>query len=599
MTPIRTQGYSLRPFQQRAVDAWVTGVPGRPCTGTIAVVTGGGKTLIALSCIERASEQEPDLRIAIVVPTIALAEQWVDVVQSYTNLDPSDVGLIGASGDGDLARNRVVVAVLNSAAKVLPSMAADHQPMMLVVDECHRAGAPTFSRVLATQAGYRLGLSATPDREELDEDGEPLTYDEQAVGESLGAVVFNYSLRDAREAGWLPDYTIHHHGISLLDPERTRYEAVSRRVDDAADELRGLGGDTGRGRQLALRRDDVGEAARAYVAATAERKDLLYRASERPRIVAEILKQAFLDEQNASRAILFHERIDEAMELYELLREQLPDVPIALESSRMRQADRRAALADFSSGAVSVLVSVKSLIEGIDVPEADIGVSVASTSSVRQRIQSLGRVLRRSDDPDKQAAMHLLYVADSVDDVIYGKADWSDLTGHGVNEYWLWEPGSLEPERQQGPPRTPLPTEEQIHERAAELIDGYPSPWPGEVTGQEYSAATNGTVHNAFDRLIANPQGVSEMIAGLRGRPGGRFRVTPQYHYVLVWERGSDGPQAYVVGRLEEPFEVVADHPTQSGQLESAVEPHRPGSVFRGSVDKGRGTSGSASVQGV
>ena len=86
---------------------------------------------------------------------------------------------------------------------------------MLVVDECHRAGAATFSKVLATSARYRLGLSATPARDEVDEAGLPLTFDRQVVGRKIGAVVFRFGLREAREIGWLPEYTVHHHGVRL------------------------------------------------------------------------------------------------------------------------------------------------------------------------------------------------------------------------------------------------------------------------------------------------------------------------------------------------------------------------------------------------
>ena len=60
---------------------------------------------------------------------------------------------------GDLPTYRVLVCVLNTAAKRLPEMAAAAQPLMLVVDEAHRAGARTFSKVLATPAQFRLGLS--------------------------------------------------------------------------------------------------------------------------------------------------------------------------------------------------------------------------------------------------------------------------------------------------------------------------------------------------------------------------------------------------------------------------------------------------------
>ena len=245
MTSIQTRNFDLVPWQQSAVEAWENGVDGQPYRGTLEIVTGGGKTLIALACAARASQADPDLKLAIVVPTEALARQWRRAIANYTSLASHDIGLLGAGGKDTLADHRVVVTVLNTAAKRSRRWRALlSAPLMLVVDECHRAGAPSFSTVLSSPAKYRLGLSATPDREELDDEGEPLTFDEQIVGRRLGGVVHRFTLKDAREAGWLPEYSLHHHGVSLRDEERLKYEALSRRVDDAADELRAHGVDT-------------------------------------------------------------------------------------------------------------------------------------------------------------------------------------------------------------------------------------------------------------------------------------------------------------------------------------------------------------------
>ena len=107
---------------------------------------------------------------------------------------------------------------------------------------------------------------------------------------------------------------------------------------------------------------------------------------------------------------------------------------------------------------------MKSLIEGIDVPAADTGISVASTSSVRQRVQALGRVLRRSVTEAgvaKVATMHLIYVRDTVDELIYGKADWTDLTGGTRTATGSGRSARWSRRRVPDPPRTPKPTEEQ------------------------------------------------------------------------------------------------------------------------------------------
>ncbi|WP_431942319.1 DEAD/DEAH box helicase [Micromonospora marina] len=584
---IRTRGFELAAWQADAVAAWVGDVGGR-YRGTLEIVTGGGKTLIALACAARAAERDPHLRLVVVVPTEALARQWRAMLERFTSLEQSEIGLLGAGHSAELSGCRALVAVLNTAAKQLPAAARTAQPLMLVIDECHRAGAPTFSQVLQTEAAYRLGLSATPDREELDDAGQPLRYDEQLVGQRLGPVVYRYTLRNARFDGWLPDYEIHHHGIQLTDGERHEYDKFSRQVDDLADELRSLGFEPGRVQQLQRRGGEVASVARRYIAVTSRRKDLLYRAAERSRVAHRIIEDS-LAAGETRRVLLFHERVDEAKQLYERLQRSLRGSSIALEHSRLGTRTRTAALDAFRDGRAQILVSVKSLVEGIDVPEADLGVSVAATSSVRQRIQALGRVLRRRFDgpaETKHAEMHVIYVAGTVDEQIYAKEDWADLTGDGSNHYWRWprEPDQAK-ERMPGPPATPRPTEQQEWERLGRRAPGKPVEWQGMFSGQEYSVDTLGTVTSASGSLIRNPQHVASLVELVRGRPGGRFRITPTHRLVLVWGDGPTGALPYVAGQLADEFEA---EPRDAPPTEAVADPSKvaPGTPLHGHLDK-------------
>ena len=154
---------------------------------------------------------------------------------------------------------------------------------------------PLFRNALKIAADYRLGLSATPEREELDESGEALKYDEQIVAKRLGTVVYAFDLGDARRAGWLPEYAIVHHGIELEPKERAEYETRSRRVDEAADRLRTFGSDPGRARLFQARKGEAGDAARSYLAAVSSRKDVVYRANERTRIACKLAVEALAD----------------------------------------------------------------------------------------------------------------------------------------------------------------------------------------------------------------------------------------------------------------------------------------------------------------
>jgi superfamily II DNA or RNA helicase len=583
----KTRDFALVDWQERAVEAWEAGDRGRPYHGTLEIFTGGGKTLIALECAQRASMEADGIRLAIVVPTEALAHQWIDAALTYTDIPRAQIGLLGAGGVARLGDHTVLVCVLNTAARRLPEMARNvGDDLMLIVDECHRAGAPTFSKVLETSARFRLGLSATPDREELDENGDVLEFDEQLVGRAIGDVVYRFGLREARNAGWLPDFEVHHHGVQLHASERNEYDRLSRQVDDLIDRLADHGADASRARSLVGRADELGSTAKAYVAATAKRKDMLYRAAERERVTVAVVHDV-LRRRPEARVLLFHERVDEAARLRNRLIHS--DVlRVGLEHSRLAPRERRAALDGFRSGELQVLVSVKSLVEGIDVPSADVGVSVASSSSVRQRVQSLGRVLRRSfDGAKKTAEMHVLYVSDSVDELIYAKEDWSDLIGESANHYWWWtiDPDD-KPERRDGPPHSPRPTEEQEWERLGRVAPAAPTPWLGSVPDREYSVDTRGTVRTRSGVVVANPQGVAALVELVRGRLGGRFYVTPAHRLVVTREAGPEG-QWIVVGRLGQPLTTLS--PADAGAENVDSSQLRVGDPYPGGRDAANG----------
>jgi len=581
MSVFGTRGFQLHDWQREAVDAWANGAD--PQRGTLEIFTGGGKSLIALACAERAAKDNPDFRLLIIVPTKALAEQWAVVVKRFTSVPAGQVAMLKrkdaqASFDGHV----VSIGIINTVAALAKKKELVLQPgQMIVVDECHRAGAPTFRAALDLAAGPALGLSATPEREELGDDGEPLQYDEQIVARKLGPVVFSFGLDKARERGLLPEYEIHHHGIALDADEKRAYEEQSRKVTDLSDRLKTLGGDPGRARGLAGKGGDVGSCASAYLAATAERKDLLYRARERNRIALLVARGSMADER--ARILIFHERIEAVESLAADLRADFAE-RVSLEHSRLKSKERTGALDRFRTGDAQILVSAKSLVEGIDVPAATVGISVASTASVRQRIQALGRVLRKGDE-GKRAAMHVIYVADTVDESIYEKEDWSDLTGESQNRYWRWALDSGEPVMQDGPPRRPKPTEDQIAGRYAAMPPRFPCEWPGAIHGQEYSVDTKGVVTNASRTVMANPQSVAQMVEGVRGSKGGRFRVTPKHRFVLVLKKTESGFVWMVGGVLRHAFEALE----MPAMIPRDQREDSPGETYRGPRDRTHG----------
>jgi hypothetical protein len=206
------------------------------------------------------------------------------------------------------------------------------------------------------------------------------------------------------------------------------------------------------------------------------------------------------------------------------------------------------------------------LIEGFNVPAVDVGIIVASSSSVRQRIQSLGRVLRRHrvrDSEEKTSCIHVLYAADSAEEHIYGKVDWDAMTGLDRNRYFLWK-GEGEPLLQPSPPRTPLIAESQID--AATLSTG--AIYPGQYEGIELSCDSRGNVRNLAGSFAADTGELAGAILAVKGS-GGKFRVTPKKLFVLVRIPGEDDWQTVYVARLREPLRFAEQSEEQADPEEA------------------------------
>ena len=562
-----TNGIDLSQWQQEARSAWFA----NRCTGTLKVVTGAGKTIVAFSLAETVQNDDPDMYLAVVVPTVALMNQWRNDMLSLSNLPPTAIGRIGDGHSDRFGPDcRVIIAVLASARRYLPDMveqtgAGSH--LFLVVDECHRAGSPANLRIFDTPRRYTLGLSATPEREnDDDDDGEGgvyrTDYNSTKLGRELGAIIYELPFAKAIDLGVLPEFTIHHVGLALNEEEGTKYNAYTRAIQDCRNKLASVMPEALNmvgGRLLAYvsRRGDseLAKIAHALMQAMTQRKQLLYRAENRVEATRRLVSESLADRPDA-RIILFHESIEEAVNLYEIL--DAEGLPVTLEHSQLPAAQRAKSLDRFRSGVAQVLVSVKSLVEGFNVPETDLGIIVASNASPRQRIQSIGRVLRKSrDGREKQSKVAILYMAGTTDERIYTKMDWDELMGEGRNLYFAWDLLMDSPVKLDKAPRSPEGDE------AAGAVDvsglTFGEVYPGKYQGRNFSSDTKGRVKRPDGAFALNPQGVPEIIQQLKGNVG-RFRVVPGSGAILAVRKEEDGSWTTLYGGvLSEPFHFPGD----------------------------------------
>ena len=380
---------SLRHWQRSALSAWL----GNGSRGIVAAATGTGKTTLALAAI--AEFWESTARVAIVVPTIALQRQWIKALADGFGLARTQVGTMGGDATDLREGHGFIVGVINSARTGLPALTegwrSEGRRVMLVIDECHWAAADANSEVLQSSFDATLGLSATPERTD---DG----FDEILIPQ-LGDVVFRYSLREALDDELLApltcwnllfDLTAREH--ANLAPIQARIEAMEKSLlEDHPDVANALG----LARIDAMLRRSEGVRGAASLRDLYGQRSALLEASDGRRSALEQL--AHFPALRTKPSLVFHERIEEARNTAQLF--ERAGLRTALELSTDSPSRRAEALRDLRSGAAQVLIAVKTLDEGIDLPDAKIAIIAAGSTSTRQRLQRIGRVVRPTGEP--------------------------------------------------------------------------------------------------------------------------------------------------------------------------------------------------------
>ncbi|MGI5865848.1 MAG: DEAD/DEAH box helicase [Myxococcales bacterium] len=148
-----TRELPLRDYQEAAVDKLA-----KVTQGTVVIPCGGGKTRVGMGAVARL--RTPTL---VLVHTLDLAEQWLGELKGKLGLD---AGLVG---DGQERQAPVTVAVIQALVRWEPAKLDAFLAGfgLLILDEAHHVAASTFRSVVdRCPARYRLGLTATPERED-------------------------------------------------------------------------------------------------------------------------------------------------------------------------------------------------------------------------------------------------------------------------------------------------------------------------------------------------------------------------------------------------------------------------------------------------
>ncbi len=407
LLPTMLAKLSLRPWQQSALAAWQEA--GRQ--GIVEAVTGAGKTRLAIAAAAE-TLLDPASRVLVLVPTLALASQWESAFRSAASTLPLIAGakIHMRNGNDNPATGdaRIQIATMQFAYTRL--MLKRPGPSLLIGDEVHRLGAPAWSASLDDAFQRRLGLTATLERDDEGVESILLPY--------FKRVVFQLDLPAALKQQIVSEFRVVFVAVSFTACEQAAFDAATSLLRSTRSTLRASGivamepfGVFMRDVQLHSNNpaSKLCKSARAFLTAFAERRELVASAENKFRRVSELAPVL----QSEGRALMFCETVQSMQRASEVLARAGVtadcldgSTPLDVRNSRL---DR------LRKGTVQVLLAPKILDEGIDVPDAGTGVIVAASSSRRQMIQRLGRVIRLK--PDRHdATIFVLFVEGTQED---------------------------------------------------------------------------------------------------------------------------------------------------------------------------------------
>ncbi|MFX1255685.1 MAG: DEAD/DEAH box helicase [Promethearchaeota archaeon] len=363
--------YTLRAYQRQAIKNWKT----NSFFGTCQLPTGAGKTIIGLSAIQETQE-----RTLILVPNLALVDQWQTQISNRLGIPIKKIGIF--NGQKKEFRNHFVVV---STYQLLSQYLQDFEDYqngepgeekkiqrkkdlvedtigfftdsfgLIITDEAHHIQAETFRKIgMNLKIPKRLSLSATIEKS---------NHSSLVIG-IMGPIVFDVTYGSLSKEGFIAPIYFHRFLVPFTEKEIEFYKSKK---------------DTSRIEGKLTR-----EARNKYLA------------------LLKIVQSPF-----TGQTLIYTTRINHANRIHKFLKENEIESTLLTEETASTDIKLTKILDDFKQGQIRILILVKMLNEGFDAP-ADTVIVVSGTRNRREQIQRFGRATRPA--PNKIAKLFELVV---------------------------------------------------------------------------------------------------------------------------------------------------------------------------------------------
>ena len=376
----------LHGYQMAAIEAWrLAG-----CRGVFEMATGTGKTITSLAAATSVYQERHRIVLIILVPYLHLLEQWERNCRQF-GFEPIlcsslhgrwQIEVKSAIQDFNIGvkNNICILSVHKTAATERFAMALSRLPKddsLLLGDEAHGLGALHLRKALLENVGMRLGLSATP-RRWFDNEGT------DTIFSYFGPTCFEYTL-DQAIGKFLTPYEYFPQLVSLTSAETELYEEITQKIVSITTAAKRNPELRERLSKLLLQRARIISSAQQKLPALLI---LLRDMLEKHRLRGEELNGILIYCAPGGHKEVLREVAALGLRCHEFVH-------------NVSLADREKLLCQFDVGDIQVLVAIKCLDEGVDVPSTKTAFILASSTNPREFVQRRGRILRKAKGKDR------------------------------------------------------------------------------------------------------------------------------------------------------------------------------------------------------
>lgn len=368
--------------------------------GILEMATGTGKTITSLLIANEYKNINKGIFLIILVPFTHLVDQWEEncellgfrnLLKCYGLKDSWKYKLQGKVRDFNIgiSEMEVVISTYKTASSIeFNEIIGEIRSRSFIIgDECHYFGIKGLRNHNFNGIDARLGLSATPDRW-WDNNGTTF------LREFFGDTIYEYSMEEAISNSILTEYKYSPIIIDLIKEESKRYEYFTKIL---INKINSKNAD----------KEEIEEINR-------KRSMILSKAKNKKDTLFEIFKNKNINEVSHTLVYCAPGEINE-------ITLQLSYIGYRVHrfDSNVPLKERGKVLKYFSMGEIKILVAIKCLDEGVDVPSTREAYFLASTSNPREFIQRRGRVLRRAKGKNLAQIYDFIVIPSNISERLY------------------------------------------------------------------------------------------------------------------------------------------------------------------------------------